>query len=188
MTPPVGPETEPAGLSEARLAVLEYEHSDLSPGDEDGHLIAELLAEVRRLQRALVDDPARDCTDAAHPAWWRGHAAGVASVCAILTRVLDGETRIGTCASDALNALTQRIAEMQRALAEARADAERLDWLEAHAAEVSYSPRTGGRGVLLLDVAYSRGAITGMIGVAHGATVREALDRARSTPEGSRDA
>jgi hypothetical protein len=47
----------------------------------------------------LVPDwPGNDGTDFAHPAWWRGNDAAVASLCYIITRILDGEAVSGVCA------------------------------------------------------------------------------------------
>lgn len=37
-----------------------------------------------------VDDPTLDDTDFAHPAWLRGHEAGVAQLCSMVNKVLDG--------------------------------------------------------------------------------------------------
>lgn len=39
---------------------------------------------------AEQDDPSMDCTDGAHPAWWRGHDHTARVFCQIVTKILDG--------------------------------------------------------------------------------------------------
>lgn len=39
----------------------------------------------------LRDDPELDCTDFAHPAWWRGHDHTAAVFCAKVTEILNGK-------------------------------------------------------------------------------------------------
>ena len=39
----------------------------------------------------LRDDPECDGTDAAHPAYWRGHDHAVATICLKITEILDGK-------------------------------------------------------------------------------------------------
>lgn len=39
----------------------------------------------------MVDDPECDGTDAAHPAWWRGHVQSCAMACAKINEILDGK-------------------------------------------------------------------------------------------------
>lgn len=52
-----------------------------------------LAAESER--DALRDNPDADCTDAAHPAWWRGHDRTAKSLCAQINAILDGEDASG---------------------------------------------------------------------------------------------
>jgi hypothetical protein len=42
------------------------------------------------LVKKLQDDPEMDATDAAHPAWWRGHEHTVASLVQYVNETLDG--------------------------------------------------------------------------------------------------
>lgn len=55
------------------------------------------------------DDPELDCTDAAHPAWWRGHEHGAASVVQAINELLDGKPHTGVFGFPPLEALAQRI-------------------------------------------------------------------------------
>ncbi len=59
------------------------------------------------------DNPELDCTDFAHPAWWRGNDAGVASLVQIINGILDepflAEARGGTFGYPPLNALRTRL-------------------------------------------------------------------------------
>lgn len=41
--------------------------------------------------RMFHDDPAWDCTDAAHPAWWRGHQHTATVFCNLVEDILDGK-------------------------------------------------------------------------------------------------
>jgi hypothetical protein len=46
----------------------------------------------------MTDDPEYDGTDAAHPAWWRGHDQTVQAMCHQINRILDGkDDGRGTC-------------------------------------------------------------------------------------------
>lgn len=67
----------------------------------------------------IVDDDETDGTPFAHPAYWRGEAAGVWGVVSALTDILDGKPR-GTFGDSRLEALAVRV----EALA---TDAERWD-------------------------------------------------------------
>ena len=55
------------------------------------------------------DNPNLDCTDWAHPAWWRGNDAGVASVCKMLHEIIDGKYPTGTVGYEPLEKLRWRI-------------------------------------------------------------------------------
>jgi hypothetical protein len=39
--------------------------------------------------RMIHDEPAWDCTDFAHPAWWRGHQHTTAVLCQMINEILD---------------------------------------------------------------------------------------------------
>jgi hypothetical protein len=62
-----------------------------------------LHAEMEELQRLrseiehLRDHPEFDCTDAAHPAWWRGQDHAVRVMCQLVTDLLDGKEVAGVC-------------------------------------------------------------------------------------------
>lgn len=92
-------------------------------GLEGGFAILSLTpAEVAAREAAAAeamraDDPQRDATDAAHPAWWRGNDHGVEAVVKIVNGILDGAAP-GTHGSAALTALVHRLA---RVIAEAEA-------------------------------------------------------------------
>jgi len=79
--------------------------------------LAEARAEIEQLQQAnnrlvRVDFPELDCTDAAHPAWWRGHDHGAESICREAARILDGGEIHGSCA-EPWETVRKRIAELK---------------------------------------------------------------------------
>lgn len=41
--------------------------------------------------KLIPDDPDMDCTDAAHPAWWRGHEYSAILFCELVNKILDGK-------------------------------------------------------------------------------------------------
>ena len=55
------------------------------------------------------DDPALDCTDGAHPAWWRGSDAGVRGACESIKKVLDTGEVSGVTASPELQGIRERV-------------------------------------------------------------------------------
>jgi hypothetical protein len=67
----------------------------------------------KRTVTIVPDDPGLDCTDAAHPAWWRGQDYGCEMTVAAINRVLDtlerGEPHGGHFAGAALEALKLRL-------------------------------------------------------------------------------
>lgn len=97
-----------------------YNTSALQPADADfiafarndtaPDLIDRLLDELERRQ---VDDPALDCTDAAHPAWWRGHDQAIKALCMTINGILDGELIDGVC-SEPWESTRKRIAGLRR--------------------------------------------------------------------------
>jgi|GEM_PF-5343402 len=76
--------------------------------------LAEVEAENVRLVK--VDFPELDATDAAHPAWWRGHDHGAESICREALRILDGGEIHGSCA-EPWETVRQRIKAMRERLA-----------------------------------------------------------------------
>lgn len=56
--------------------------------EEHGSLAEDIKSEFVRAQ--MADDPAFDCTDAAHPAWWRGQEYGAAAIVREVSSILDG--------------------------------------------------------------------------------------------------
>lgn len=57
----------------------------------------------------LTDDPDNDGTDAAHPAWWRGHDRAMGKACDALSAVLDLGLKGGKFAHPKLDALADRL-------------------------------------------------------------------------------
>ena len=55
------------------------------------------------------DNPNFDGTDAAHPAWWRGHDHAVASLCQILNKIMDGEDDRSGTASEPWESVRRRL-------------------------------------------------------------------------------
>lgn len=81
--------------------------------------LAQLLRRERAAAVAGSDDPERDGTDAAHPAWWRGNDDGVAKACREVNRWLDGESLGGHYGAPELTALRERVLGLT----------ERIEWL-----------------------------------------------------------
>ena len=50
----------------------------------------DILVLFRNRRTALADDPSTDCTDLAHPAWWRGERAATLLAVSRITAILDG--------------------------------------------------------------------------------------------------
>jgi len=82
--------------------------------------ITALTARLEELEKVPPDNPEADATDAAHPAWWRGHDHGAHSVCQLVNGILDGEPILGTAREPwqatrlRLAALVGRTAELER--------------------------------------------------------------------------
>lgn len=49
------------------------------------------IAELRAALAKSADDPELDCTDGAHPAWWRGHDHTTIVFCKKVNEILDGK-------------------------------------------------------------------------------------------------
>lgn len=60
----------------------------------------------------ITDNPFWDCTDGAHPAWWRGCDYGIDKVIEIINDVLDGKNVDPTFSSKALTDLCSKIIMM----------------------------------------------------------------------------
>jgi hypothetical protein len=73
----------------------------------DGKLYRHARAAVAAIQ--LVDNPAFDGTDGAHPAWWRGNDAGGAEVTQAVQEMLEGKRQGGVFGSPELQAISVRI-------------------------------------------------------------------------------
>jgi hypothetical protein len=68
------------------------------------------------LDYTAVDNPFWDCTDGAHPAWWRGEEWGVKSMVRLVHEWLDkplSELESGTHYED-VQALKERILDLRR--------------------------------------------------------------------------
>ena len=63
------------------------------------------------METAIPDDPEFDCTDAAHPAWWRGCDYGTDSIIREVTAILDGKQPAGSC-SEPWESLRKRLAAL----------------------------------------------------------------------------
>jgi len=70
----------------------------------------------RDLDRTVVDNPFWDCTDGAHPAWWRGETYGVQGMIRLvnewLDKPLDDDLMAGSHQAN-LQALKERILELR---------------------------------------------------------------------------
>ncbi|MBX9623826.1 MAG: hypothetical protein K2X82_08420 [Gemmataceae bacterium] len=69
----------------------------------------------------LRDDPLFDCTDAAHPAWWRGHDYTAAAFCREVTGILDGRDDGRGVANDPWETVRRRLLAMHAELVGLRA-------------------------------------------------------------------
>ncbi len=67
-------------------------------------------------ERSARDNPELDCTDLAHPAYWRGEEAGVRDACGSIARALQGDIA-GTC-REPLQDIRERVAAAVSARAE----------------------------------------------------------------------
>lgn len=56
-----------------------------------------------------VDCPESDATDAAHPAWWRGHEYASRSVCLIVNEILDGKQPTGGVSNEPWESTKKRL-------------------------------------------------------------------------------
>ena len=73
------------------------------------------------VKRLKPDEADFDCTDAAHPAWWRGHDHGAESICREAKRILDGGEIHGSCA-EPWQGIRQRLADLVKNTAAAFTD------------------------------------------------------------------
>ena len=62
------------------------------------------------------DDPEMDCTDAAHPAWWRGYEHGSASCINEVNRILDGDTSLQGACNEPWQSLRLRLFDIREML------------------------------------------------------------------------
>ncbi len=66
--------------------------------------------------RWLPDDPEMDCTDGAHPAWWRGQDYGAEAICREVSKILDGTHDVSGTASEPWEAVRRRLLGLVRSL------------------------------------------------------------------------
>jgi hypothetical protein len=99
-------------VPQAAQAVLDWYDRDGSVGGAS-EAIEALRDAVTPPSPAVADDPKMDGTDAAHPAWWRGHDNGVIGAVASVARVLDTGEVTGTC-GEPLQSLRARVANLVR--------------------------------------------------------------------------
>lgn len=100
--------------------------------------LATVTAERDHLKAA--DNPEWDCTDCAHPAWWRGHEHTAKSMCQIINEILDGEDDGRGVANEPWESTRRRIRDMavmavklaaaEQRVRELECDKARLDWLK----------------------------------------------------------
>lgn len=66
--------------------------------------------------RKAEDDPMADCTDFAHPAWWRGQEHAHLQFVTMVNRILDGEPASGGLSTMPWEALRQRLYDLRTLL------------------------------------------------------------------------
>lgn len=74
------------------------------------------LHEAWRTPETTTDDPDLDATDAAHPAWWRGHDHTSKVFCELVTDILDGKDRGGGFNHEPWHTLRRRLLDARRPL------------------------------------------------------------------------
>jgi hypothetical protein len=74
--------------------------------------IIKAQAERIRVLEQNIDVPECDGTDAAHPAWWRGHEQAVASLCQLINQILDGKKRGNGIASEPWESTRNRLHDL----------------------------------------------------------------------------
>jgi hypothetical protein len=94
-----------------KVRTLREWHAAMNP--DQSIRIAELEAELASLR----DDPEFDATDAAHPAWWRGHEHTTAVFCQLVNEILDRKPDGGGIASQPWEATRKRLHELVAQLA-----------------------------------------------------------------------
>lgn len=98
-------------------AIIGYDgpgYSSTRMGAEASREIARLLTAALSIAGEKADDPELDGTDFAHPAWWRGNDAGVASTIQIVNEILDGR-HMGKFGDASLQALYERLKAGEKA-------------------------------------------------------------------------
>ena len=100
--------------------------------------LREATEEIVRV-RLAYDDPSRDATDGAHPAWWRGSDAGVAGAVRIVNEALDGPLPLPGCVGGAdLEAVRQRVAALRASVARLVEAGEPLESLVRRCRSIMY--------------------------------------------------
>lgn len=75
---------------------------------------------IRERIESWPDDPECDGTDAAHPAYWRGHDHAVAVLCQKVTEILDGKDDGKGIASEPWEPVRRRLMSMRESADELR--------------------------------------------------------------------
>lgn len=123
-----------AGGSEWRRAIWRSKVSDDcqmvsdSPNDPfrpyytawDCVAIAEKYLRGEVENAGLLDDPELDCTDGAHPAWWRGQEHAVRSTCQQLNQIMDSSGEFHGCSAEPWHSTRERLCRLVRENAELR--------------------------------------------------------------------
>ena len=71
------------------------------------------IAELEKQVAAMQDHPDADCTDAAHPAWWRGHDHTTIVLCQRINAILDGTETAAGVASEPWESTRKRLESLQ---------------------------------------------------------------------------
>lgn len=82
--------------------------------------------------RKNIDDPELDCTDAAHPAWWRGHDHTAKVFCQLVNEILDGNDVSHGISGEPWQATKMRVADLRTKLATAEAERRPTDPESSH--------------------------------------------------------
>lgn len=103
--------------------------------------VAELEAENARLR----DDPEADGTDYAHPAWWRGNDAGVATLCRAIEALLDGQEPVGAVSGAEWDRVRRRVWELRGENARLRSELDLMTGRFEGARETAHRPPPSSR-------------------------------------------
>lgn len=110
----------------ARGGLISFDEPPDEIGPDEADCVTCLRARIASLVRAkhaMRDDPSFDATDAAHPAWWRGHDHGALKIALTLLAVARDGRKGGTFAGPAVETAAKEI-ELLRSRLEALAKPE----------------------------------------------------------------